>query len=70
LSTFHDDPSQLRFPFTGKPGINVDLEDPSSPLEYCELICMPDIAEVIARETNLYAQKFKKKKHAYSKTKI
>jgi hypothetical protein len=25
---------QPRFPFTGKPDINVDLEDPSSPLEY------------------------------------
>jgi hypothetical protein len=47
-----------RFPFTGKPGINVDLEDPSNPLEYFELFCTPDIAEVIARETNRSAQKF------------
>jgi hypothetical protein len=31
-----------RFPFTGKPGINVDLEDPSNPLEYFELFCTPD----------------------------
>jgi hypothetical protein len=23
------------FPFTGKPGINVDLEDPSNPLQCC-----------------------------------
>jgi hypothetical protein len=30
------------FPFTGKPGINVDLEDPSNPLEYSELFCMPE----------------------------
>jgi hypothetical protein len=45
-------------PFTGKPGINVDLEDPSNPLEYFELFCTPDIAEVIARETNQYAQFF------------
>jgi hypothetical protein len=27
---------QLRFQFTGKPDINVDLEDPSKPLEYFE----------------------------------
>jgi hypothetical protein len=25
---------QPRFPFAGKPGINVDLEDSSNPLEY------------------------------------
>jgi hypothetical protein len=25
-----------RFPFTSKPGINVDLEDLSNLLEYCE----------------------------------
>jgi hypothetical protein len=47
-----------RFPFTGMPGINVDLEDPSNPLEYFELFCVPEIAEVIARETNWYAQTF------------
>jgi hypothetical protein len=43
------------FPFTGKPGINVDLEDPSNSLEYFELFCMPDTVEVIATETNRYA---------------
>jgi hypothetical protein len=37
------------FPFTGKPGRNVDLEDPSNSLEYIELFCTPDIAELIAR---------------------
>jgi hypothetical protein len=47
-----------RFPFTGKPGINVDLEDPNNPLEYSELYCTPDIADVITRETNWYVQKF------------
>jgi hypothetical protein len=47
-----------RFPFTGKPGINVDLEDPSNSLEYFELFCAPEIAEVVARETNQYTQKF------------
>lgn len=46
------------FPFTGKPGINVDLEDPNNTLENFELFCIPDIAEVITREKNRYAQKF------------
>jgi hypothetical protein len=45
------------FPFTGNPGINVDLEDSSNPLKYSELFCTPEIAEVIARETNRYAKK-------------
>jgi hypothetical protein len=45
---------QPRFPFTDKPGINVDLED-HSPLEYYELFCTP---LVIARKTNWNAQKF------------
>jgi hypothetical protein len=45
-----------RFPFTGKPGINFDLDDPSNPFEYFELFCTPDIVEVIARQTNRYAQ--------------
>jgi hypothetical protein len=51
---------QPYFPFTGKPGINVELEDPSKPLEYFELFSTPDIAEVTARETNRYAQKWVK----------
>jgi hypothetical protein len=51
---------RTRFPFTGKPGINVDLEDPSNLLEYFELFCTPGIVEVIAREANLYAQNFLK----------
>jgi hypothetical protein len=36
----------------GKPGINVDLEDSSNPLEYFGLFCTPGIAEVIGSETN------------------
>jgi hypothetical protein len=40
------------FPFTGKPGIDVELEDPSNPLEYFKLFCTPEIMEVIVRETN------------------
>jgi hypothetical protein len=47
---------QPRFPFIGKSGINVALEDPSNTLEYSELFCMPETAEVIARETNRYAK--------------
>jgi hypothetical protein len=47
----HSSAEQPHFPFTGKPGINSDLEDPSNPLEYSELFCTPDILEVIARET-------------------
>jgi hypothetical protein len=43
------------FPFTDKTDINIDLGDPSIPLEY---FCKPEIAEVIARETNRYAQIF------------
>jgi hypothetical protein len=34
-----------RFPFTGKPGINVDLQDPSKPLEYSELFSTTEISE-------------------------
>jgi hypothetical protein len=48
---------QPRYPLTRKPGINVDLEDPSNPLEYYELFCTPEIVEVMVRETNQYAQK-------------
>jgi hypothetical protein len=54
----NSDAVRPRFPFTGKPGINVDLEDPSNFLEYLELFCTPEIVEVIARETNPYAQTF------------
>jgi hypothetical protein len=41
------------FPFTDKPGINVDSEDPSIPLEYFELFCMPDIAKVIEKRNGM-----------------
>jgi hypothetical protein len=47
-----------RFPFDGKPGISVDLEDRNNPLEYFELFITPEIAELISRETNRYAQQF------------
>jgi hypothetical protein len=47
-----------RIIFTGKPGMKVDLEDPSNPLEYSELFCTQETAEVTARETNRYAKIF------------
>jgi hypothetical protein len=34
-----------RFPFTGKSGLNTDLQDPSKPPEYFELSCTPEIVE-------------------------
>jgi hypothetical protein len=37
------DTEGAHFPFTGKPGINVDLED--HPLEYFEWLCIPEIVE-------------------------
>jgi hypothetical protein len=49
--------AERRFLFTGKPGRNVNLEDPSNPLEYFELFCMLEIVEVIARKTNQYDKK-------------
>jgi hypothetical protein len=43
------------FPFSGKPGISVDLEDQNSTLEYVGLFIAPEIAELISREANWYA---------------
>jgi hypothetical protein len=43
---------QPLFPFTDKPAINVDLEDPSNTVEYFEVFCTLEIAELIARKTN------------------
>ena len=40
------------FPFTGKPRIDVDLEDPSIPLLYFEFYT-PGIAEIIAKESDI-----------------
>jgi hypothetical protein len=37
--------------------MNVNLQEPSNWLEYFEWFCTPEIVEVIARETNRYAQK-------------
>jgi hypothetical protein len=43
------------FLFTEKTDLNIDLGNPSNPLEY---FCTREIVEVIARERNRYAQKF------------
>jgi hypothetical protein len=37
-----------RFPFSGKPGLNFDLEDLNNPLEYYELLITPDVAILIS----------------------
>jgi uncharacterized protein affecting Mg2+/Co2+ transport len=44
------------FSFTGKTGINIDLEDHSNSLE-CFVFCTPETEEVIVRETYWYVQK-------------
>jgi hypothetical protein len=46
------------FPFNGKPGLNVDLEDPIIQLDYFELCVTPEIAELISKEINRFAQQF------------
>jgi hypothetical protein len=49
---------RLCFPFSGKHGINVDLEDRNNPLEYFELFITPESARLISRETNWHIQQF------------
>jgi hypothetical protein len=39
-----------RFPFIGKPGLNVKIENSENPLEFFELFITPEIAELISRE--------------------
>jgi hypothetical protein len=46
------------FTFSGKPSINVELEDQNNLLEYFKLFITPEIAELICRVTNIYAQQF------------
>jgi hypothetical protein len=38
--------------------VNVHLEDPNNLLVYFELLITPELAELISRETNWYAQQF------------
>jgi hypothetical protein len=49
---------RLHFPFSGKPGINVDLENQNNPLKYFKLFITPETAELRSRETNWYARQF------------
>ena len=39
-----------RFPFIGKPGFNVKIENSENSLEFLELFITPKIAELIIRE--------------------
>ena len=50
-----------RFPFIGKPGLNVKIENSENPLEFFELFIIPKISELICKETNRYAEQFLKK---------
>jgi hypothetical protein len=52
------DAERPHFPFSGKPGISVDLEVRNNPLEYFELFITPEIAELISREASWYAHQF------------
>jgi hypothetical protein len=63
------------FPFSGKPGLNVHLEDPNNLLDYFQLLTTPELTELISRETNQYAQQFlentlnlKKRVHHWNNT--
>jgi hypothetical protein len=49
---------KLCFPFTAKPGINIDFEDPSNPLEYFVLFCTPEIVLSNSQRNNQYTQTF------------
>jgi hypothetical protein len=49
---------QPRFPFAGKPGNDVDLDDSSNLLEYFHLFCTLGVAEVIAREKYQHTKQF------------
>jgi hypothetical protein len=46
------------FPFSGKPGLNVDLEEPNNPLEYSELFIIPELPKLIRKIRNWYAKQF------------
>jgi hypothetical protein len=40
---------QSHFPFSGEPGLNVDLEDCNNPLKYFELFIIPKLANLKQR---------------------
>ena len=39
---------RTRFPFIGKPGLNVKIENSENPLEFFELFITPEISELIS----------------------
>jgi len=51
---------QLRpkFPFSGNPGIKVNIADPDDPLAYFELFFDDPLIDMIVQQTNLYAKQF------------
>jgi hypothetical protein len=49
---------QPHFPFSGKPELNVHLEDPNNLLDNFEILITLELAELISRETNRCVQQF------------
>jgi hypothetical protein len=45
---------QPHFLFTGKFGINVDLQDPRNSQKYCPLFCTPEIVKQIGMAKIVY----------------
>ena len=41
---------RLHFPFIGKPGLNVKIENSENPLEFFDLFITPEIADLRSRE--------------------
>ena len=50
------------FSFTGKPDLNVEIQDAENLLQFFKLFIMLEITELISRETNQYVQQFLEKK--------
>jgi hypothetical protein len=57
-----------RFPFGGKPSLNVHLEDPNNLLDYFELFITPEIADLIRREKPVCPTLFRKYTKVENKT--
>ncbi|XP_064635294.1 piggyBac transposable element-derived protein 4-like [Lineus longissimus] len=47
-----------RYPFTGNPGIKVDIHDTSDPLEFFELFFGDELVDLIVTETNRFARQY------------
>ena len=48
-----------RFPFTGSPGMKAVVENKEDPLPFFELFFDDSLINLIAEQTNVYAQQFK-----------